>query len=41
MPAGPHPILDRVKEAVQRRAITLLEQLQKIGKATPLETVEG
>ena len=41
MPAGPHPILDRVKEAVQRRAITLLEQLQKIGEATPLETVEG
>ena len=40
MPAGPHPILDRVKEAVQRRAITLLEQLQKLGEATPLETVE-
>jgi serine/threonine-protein kinase HipA len=36
MPAGPHPILDRIKEAVQRRATMLLQQLQ-----TPLETVEG
>jgi serine/threonine-protein kinase HipA len=41
MPAGPHPILDRIKEAVQRRALTLLEQLQKMGEPTPLETVEG
>jgi serine/threonine-protein kinase HipA len=41
MPAGPHAILDQIKEAVQRRATTLLEQLQKIGEATPLETVEG
>jgi serine/threonine-protein kinase HipA len=41
MPAGTHAILDQIKEAVQRRATTLLEQLQKIGEATPLETVEG
>jgi serine/threonine-protein kinase HipA len=41
MPAGPHAILDQIKEAVQRRATTLLEQLQTIGEATPLETVEG
>jgi hypothetical protein len=40
MPAGPHAILDQIKEAVQRRATTLLEQLQKIREATPLETVE-
>jgi hypothetical protein len=41
MPAGPHAILDQIKEAVQRRATTLLEQLHKIGEVTPLETVEG
>ena len=41
MPAGPHAILDQIKEAVQRRATTLLEQLHKIGEATPLQTVEG
>jgi hypothetical protein len=41
MSAGPHAILDQIKEAVQRRATTLLEQLQKIGEATPLETVVG
>jgi hypothetical protein len=38
MPAGPHAILDQIKEAVQRRAF---EQLHKIGEVTPLETIVG
>jgi hypothetical protein len=39
MPAGPHAILSQTQEAVRRQANTLLEQLQKIGDAAPLETI--
>ena len=33
MPAGEHPILNQTRQAVERRAHLLLEQLQEIGGA--------
>jgi serine/threonine-protein kinase HipA len=41
MPADTHVILDQTRQAVERRARTLLAQLQEFGKESAVETVEA
>jgi hypothetical protein len=37
MPAGEHPILNQTRQAVERRAHLLLEQLQEIGERPAID----
>jgi serine/threonine-protein kinase HipA len=41
MPADTHVILDQARQAVERRARTLLAQLQEFGEESAVETVEA
>jgi serine/threonine-protein kinase HipA len=41
MPAGTHAILDQTRDAVERRARTLLAQLQELGEDSAVEIVDA